>query len=201
LRTHLRNCSFEVFDWELGLNTGPEGHFDEWLDGLVARVRQLHAERGRKVSLVGWSLGGIYAREIAKCCPDAVRQVVTLATPHASLRGGNHAGTLVKLVGGSIQLSPALEERLRQRPPVPTTSIYSRSDGLVSWRGCLEPRGPKVENVAVHASHLGMPTHPDVLRIVADRLAQAEGSWQPYRLRRALTPASAPSRPRTSPAR
>jgi hypothetical protein len=85
---------------------------------------------------------------------------------------------------------------------VPTTSIYSRSDGMVSWRGCLEQRAPEVENVAVDASHLGMPTHPDVLRIVADRLAQPEGRWRPYRRRRAaLTPASAPSRRQRLPAR
>jgi len=202
LRAHLRSCNFEVFDWELGVNTGPDGPFDDWLAGLVERVREMHAARGRKVSLVGWSLGGIYAREIAKCCPRAVRQVVTLATPHNSLAGGNHAGTLVTLVGGSAQLTPDLQARLRQRPPVPTTSIYSRSDGLVSWRGCLEQRAPEVENVAVDASHLGMPTHPDVLRIVADRLAQPEGRWRPYRRRRtALTPASAPNRRQRSPAR
>jgi hypothetical protein len=131
-----------------------------------------------------------------------VRQVVTLATPHNSLSGGNHAGTLVKLMGADSQLGPELQARLRERPPVPTTSVYSKSDGMVSWRGCLESRAPQVENVPVHASHLGMPTHPDVLRIVADRLAQPEGSWRPYRRPRAgLTPASAPSRPRKSPAR
>jgi pimeloyl-ACP methyl ester carboxylesterase len=201
LRSYLRSCNFRVFDWDLGVNTGPDRDFDEWLAGLVQRVREVHGKHGRKVSLVGWSLGGIYAREIAKCCPEAVRQVVTLATPHNSLRGGNHAGTLVKLMGAA-QLSPELEARLRVRPPVPITSIYSRSDGMVSWRGCLEPRAPEAENVPVHASHLGMPTHPDVLRIVADRLAQPEGRWRPYRRpRSALTPASAPSRLRKSPAR
>jgi pimeloyl-ACP methyl ester carboxylesterase len=202
LRSHLRSCGFQVFDWDLGVNTGPDRDFDDWLAGLVQRVREVHATHGRKVSLVGWSLGGIYAREIAKRCPESVRQVVTLATPHNSLNGGNHAGTLVKLMGGASPLTAELEARLRQRPPVPTTSIYSRSDGMVSWRGCLEQRAPEVENVPVHASHLGMPTHPDVLRIVADRLAQPEGRWRPYRSRRrALTPASAPSRPRKSPAR
>jgi hypothetical protein len=84
------------------------------------------------------------------------------------------------LGGDTSQLTPDLLARLAQRPPVPITSIYSESDGLVCWRGCLETEGPQAENVAVHASHLGMPTHPEVLRIVADRLAQREGRWRPY---------------------
>ncbi|MDB5861861.1 MAG: hypothetical protein JWQ76_5550 [Ramlibacter sp.] len=197
LRSHLKNCNFAAHDWDLGVNTGPEADFDGWLAPLIERVEALHASHGKRVSLVGWSLGGIYAREIAKLVPHAVRQVVTLATPHSSLGGGNHAGTFFKMLGGDTsRLTPALEARLRQRPPVPTTSIYSKSDGLVSWRGCLERSAPDVENVAVEASHLGMTSHPEVLRVVADRLAQPEGAWRPYRARRIgrLKLATAPSR-------
>lgn len=187
LRAHLKICGYDVYDWELGVNTGPDGRFDDWLDALVARVREIHARHERKVSLVGWSLGGVYAREIAKRCPECVRQVVTLATPHKAIGDGNHAGTLYRLMGGSLaQLTPALLRRLGQRPPVPVTSIYSESDGVVCWEGCLEQPGPDAENVAVHASHLGMPTHPDVLGIVAERLAQPEGRWRPYARRRGL---------------
>jgi triacylglycerol esterase/lipase EstA (alpha/beta hydrolase family) len=186
LRSYLRSCNLDVHDWEFGVNTGPGGALHEWLDALVAPVRALHAREGRRVSLVGWSLGGIYAREIAKCCPDAVRQVITLGTPHRSIQGANHAGTILRWMGGDTsQLTPELAARLAERPPVPTSSIYSQSDGFVSWRGCLEDEAPDVENIAVDASHLGMPTHPEVLRIVANRLAQAEGMWRPYRRRRA----------------
>ena len=197
LRGHLDNCKLKAHDWELGVNTGPEGDLDEWLDPLAARVVALHAQHGRRVSLVGWSLGGIYAREIAKRAPQAVRQVITLATPFASLGGANHAGTIFKLLGGDTSsITPELEQRLRERPPVPTTSIYSESDGLVCWRSCLEAPAPDVENIAVHASHLGMTSHPEVLRIVAQRLAQPEGRWRPYKPRRAprLKPATAPTR-------
>ena len=186
LRSYLRSCHLDVHDWEFGVNTGPERPLDEWLGALVARVRMLHAREGRRVSLVGWSLGGIYAREIAKSCPEAVRQVITLGTPHRSVQGGNHAGTILRWLGGDTsQLTPELAARLAERPPVPTSSIYSESDGFVSWRGCLEAEASDVENIAVDASHLGMPTHPEVLRIVADRLAQAEGRWRPYRRPRA----------------
>lgn len=198
LRSHLQACNLRAHDWELGVNTGPAADFDGWLGSLVKQVHALREQHGRKVSLVGWSLGGIYAREIAKCCPDSVRQVVTLATPFGSMGGANHAGTIFKLLGGDTsQLTPELEARLRERPPVPTTSIYSKSDGLVCWRGCLEPRGAQVENVAVDASHLGMPSHPEVIRIVADRLAQPEDRWRPYRRpRSALRASTAPSRSR-----
>ncbi|HEX7889053.1 MAG TPA: alpha/beta hydrolase [Ramlibacter sp.] len=187
LRAHLKSCDFEVFDWDLGVNTGPDGPFDDWLVSLVERVRSTFSRNGRKVSLIGWSLGGIYAREIAKLCPGSVRQVITLGTPHNAMGGANHAGTIYKLLGGDTsQLTPELLARLGEAPPVPITSIYSKSDGVVCWRGCLEQRGRYAENVAVHASHLGMPTHPEVLRIVADRLAQPEDGWRAYRRRGAL---------------
>lgn len=182
LRGFLSDSGFTVHDWEGGVNTGPGGILDEWLGGLEQRVRDLHRRHGRKASLVGWSLGGVYAREIAKRCPESVRQVVTLATPFAALAGGNHAGTVYKLLNRhQTQLSPELEARLRECPPVPTTSIFSKTDGIVSWRGCIEKKTVSSESVEVTASHLGMGTHPQVLRIVANRLAQPEGRWRALR--------------------
>jgi hypothetical protein len=103
-----------------------------------------------------------------------------MGTPFAALGGGTHAGALFKLLNGdSAQVSPSLAARLRRTPSVPTTAIYSRSDGIVSWRGCVEKPAKLVENVEVDASHLGMVSHPEVLRILADRLAQPEGHWKP----------------------
>jgi pimeloyl-ACP methyl ester carboxylesterase len=186
LRRFLSNSNFDVHDWEGGVNTGPEGDFDDWLGGLVQRVRELHAATGRTVSLVGWSLGGVYAREVAKRCPECVRQVVTLGTPFGSLGAANHAGTVYRWINGdTAQLTPALQARLRETPPVPTTSLYSKTDGIVSWRGCLEQDSERSESIEVHASHLGMGTHADVLRIVAARLAQPEGTWRPWKRTRA----------------
>ena len=183
LRTFLTRAGFHVQDWGGGVNIGHDGEFDDWLAGLVRNVRSLQAEHdGRKVSLVGWSLGGIFAREIAKCAPDAVRAVITLATPFASIGDANHAGTVYRMLNGDVsQLAPEVEARLRRSPPVPTTSIYSRSDGIVCWQGCVEKRSPIAENIEVDASHLGMASHPEVLRIVAGRLAEPEGRWKPLR--------------------
>ena len=180
LRRYLGDCGFDVHDWGSGVNTGPDGGFDDWLAELGDRVRALQARHGRKVSLVGWSLGGIYAREIARRSPECVRQVITLGTPFAALAHGNHAGAVFRMLNRArTELSPEIEARIRATPPVPTTSIYSKSDGIVSWKGCIEKRTPTSESVEVHASHLGMITHPQVLRIVANRLAQAEGGWRP----------------------
>jgi len=184
LRRFLADSGFAAQCWGRGVNTGPEGDFDDWLAALEADVRGWHHEKGRKVSLVGWSLGGIYARELAKRCPECVRQVITLGTPFAALRGTTHAETLFRwLNGSSTQLTPALEHRLRQCPPVPTTSIYSRSDGVVCWRSCIEQRSALSESIEVPASHLGLVTHPEVLRVLVDRLAQPEGRWRPLRRR------------------
>lgn len=185
LRRFLADAGFSAHCWGRGVNTGPEGDFDAWLAGLEDDLRQRHAQAGRKVSLVGWSLGGIYARELAKRAPECVRQVITLGTPFASMRGATHAETLYKLLNGDTsRLTPELQARLRACPPVPTTSVYSKSDGVVCWRGCIEQRTPLSESVEVGASHLGMATHPDVLRIVVDRLAQPEGQWRPLRRER-----------------
>jgi pimeloyl-ACP methyl ester carboxylesterase len=182
LRTFLTDSGFTVHDWEGGVNTGPEGVLDDWLGTLDDRVCELHRMHERKVSLIGWSLGGVYAREIAKRCPQAVRQVITLGTPFAALGGGNHAGSVFKLLNRErAHLPPDMEARLRQTPPVPTTSVYSKNDGIVSWQGCIEKRTPRSENVEVTASHLGMVSHPDVLRLVVNRLAQPEGQWRPFR--------------------
>ncbi|RYY83875.1 MAG: alpha/beta hydrolase [Comamonadaceae bacterium] len=182
LRSFLRGAGFDAHCWGRGVNTGPEGDFDAWLAGLQGDVQRHHAATGRTVSLVGWSLGGIYARELAKRAPESVRQVITLGTPFASMRGSTHAETVYKLLNGDVsQLTPRLVARLRETPPVPTTSVYSRSDGVVCWRGCLEKKTPRSESVEVTASHLGMVTHPDVLRVVVDRLAQPEGRWRPMR--------------------
>lgn len=187
LRRFLASSGFTAHCWGRGVNTGPDGDFDAWLDGLEQDVRRWHEDSGRKVSLVGWSLGGVYARELAKRCPECVRQVITLGTPFGSMQGATHAEAVYKLLNGNAtQLTPQMQARLRECPPVPTTSVYSKSDGVVCWRGCIEKKSAQSESVEVTASHLGMVTHPEVLRIVVNRLAQPEGRWRPLRRRERL---------------
>ena len=173
LRRVLDRAGFKTSQWGMGLNRGPRGDMDEWLGGLEAKVRALHAKTGRKVSLVGWSLGGIYARELAKRTPELVRRVITLGSPFAAPTA-SHVGAVFKLLNaGQAKMTPALAQRLREDPLVPTTAIYSKTDGIVAWQACTVRESATSENIEVScASHCGMGAHPQVLRIVADHLAR-----------------------------
>lgn len=174
-------------DWGRGFNTGPQGDVDAWIGELAQQVREVADAHGRRVSLIGWSLGGIYAREIARAVPRSVRQVITLGTPFAGDGDATNVGWLYRVLSGQpAVIDDALAARLRLTPPVPTTSIFSRSDGVVAWQACQE-RGDhaQAESVEVEASHIGLVWHPKVCRVVADRLAQPEGQWRPYREARA----------------
>jgi len=181
LRSTLAAAGFDSVAWGFGQNRGPRGSLSQWLDRLAAAVEAESASDGRKVSLVGWSLGGIYAREIARAVPDAVRQVVTLGSPFGADADATHAGWLYRVLSGS---KPPQSRRYLQdlkRPlPVPSTSVFSKADGIVPWQGCLQKEGSLSENVEVPGvSHLGMGTHRAVLALVAERLAQPEGRWKP----------------------
>jgi predicted alpha/beta hydrolase family esterase len=174
LRAFLRQRGHHAHAWRLGLNLGPSPRI---ASGLGARLRELRARHGRTVSLVGWSLGGIYARELARRMPADVRQVITLASPFRDPSASNVA----RLLGRRRRADGAdLAAQLREPLPVPTTSIVSRSDGIVSWRSCLEEEGPRRENVVVASSHCGMGHHAATLGVIADRLAQPEGTWRPF---------------------
>jgi pimeloyl-ACP methyl ester carboxylesterase len=174
LRAFLRDRGYHAHAWRLGRNRGPG---PEIVAGLAARLRQLRARHGRAVSLVGWSLGGIYARELARRLPDDVRQVITLASPFRDPSATNVARLLGPRPSGDVD---ALAARLRLPLSVPSTSILSRSDGIVAWRSCLEEEGPRRENVVVESSHCGMGHHVAALAVIADRLAQPEGTWRPF---------------------
>jgi pimeloyl-ACP methyl ester carboxylesterase len=168
LRSALDGAGFSTVDWGFGLNRGPRGSLQKYLERLGAAVEAESERDGRRVSLVGWSLGGIFAREIARVVPHAVRQVITLGSPFGAEADATHAGWLYRLLSG-----------LRRPLPVPSTSIYSKADGIVPWQGCLQKEGPLAENIEVPGvSHLGMGTHRAVIALVAERLAQPEGRWE-----------------------
>ena len=183
LKTFCERLGYAACDWGRGLNTGPHGNVDAWLDELATHVRAMTVKHKKRMSLVGWSLGGIYAREIAKKLPNAVRQVITIGTPFAGTGGDEtNVGWLYRLVSGhDPSLDAQLMKRLRTTPPVPTTSIYSRTDGIVAWQACLERAGcDRAENIEVDGSHCGLGWNPKVLAVIADRLRQPEGAWRPY---------------------
>jgi pimeloyl-ACP methyl ester carboxylesterase len=177
LRRFLRSLCYDARGWKHGVNLGPNAELRE---ALVARLGHLAKRHGRRVSLIGWSLGGIYARELARAHPEQVRLVITLATPFRDI-SATHAARLIRTGGLSPRGASDLQAALRRPLPIPVTSIYSRTDGIVHWQGCLEEEGPQRENVEVRCSHTGMGFHAETLAIIADRLAQPEGEWRPYR--------------------
>ncbi|WP_448624159.1 esterase/lipase family protein [Geodermatophilus sp. URMC 64] len=182
LRRWLRGLGYPVVGWELGRNRGPT---QEVVTALPKLLERLHRRHGSPVSVVGQSLGGIYARRLAERAPEQVRQVVTLGSPFALVGGpadgtrGARAYDRYRHLHSTERLSSA-RGGLRRPLPVPSTSVYSRWDGVVDWRACLQQPGPTSENVAVRASHLGMGFDPAVLWVVADRLAQSADRWRPF---------------------
>lgn len=177
LRNFLKDRGYTPYAWEQGLNRGPRPGV---IETCVKRVQQLRAEHGRSVSLIGWSLGGIYAREIAKLIPDAVRSVITLGTPFSGSPRANNAWRLYEFTSGQRIDEDVRIAGLKKTPPVPTTSIYSRTDGIVAWQCCVEQESDRSENIEVHASHFGIGVNPTALYAVADRLAHPEGQWQRF---------------------
>jgi hypothetical protein len=179
LRTFLKGRGYATYGWALGRNYGPLPGFEE---KMLGRVKQLADKHGRKVSLVGWSLGGIYARQLAKMLPDEVRGVITLGSPFNGDPRATNAWKLYEFTSGH-----KVDDRERHMggaisdsPPVPTTAIYSRTDGICAWQCCVEHEGPRTESIEVEASHCGLGHHPAVVYAIADRLAQPEGQWKKF---------------------
>jgi pimeloyl-ACP methyl ester carboxylesterase len=178
LRRFLKSLGYAAHRWRLGRNLGRVGEKEH---EVLARMHELKVRYGRKLSLIGWSLGGLYARELAWLAPDDIRQVITLGSPFR-----HRASTTVNLLYEKLsrqrltQMDPALLARLSMPLPVPATSIYTRSDGVVPWRCSLEQTSPTAENIRVYGSHCGLGHNPMALWAVADRLAQPEGAWRPF---------------------
>ena len=149
-------------------------------------MRAVQKQHKQKVSLVGWSLGGAMANAMALQMPERVRQVITLGSPLTGHPKGTNAWRVFELVSGFRHDDERLMELVSGEPSVPTTSIMSKTDGIVNWRMSLAEESPIAENIEVSATHMGMGANPAVLWIIADRLAQAEGAWKPFKRNHAL---------------
>jgi len=180
LRNFLRERGYTPYAWKQGFNFGPRHGV---LQACREQLRHVAQRHGETASLLGWSLGGVYARELAKEQPENTRGVVTLGTPFSGHPRATNAWRLYEWVSGQSVHSHELLSQLREPPTCPTTSIYSRSDGVVAWQCSLNPEAPHTENIEVHASHIGMGMNPLALFVIADRLAQPPGQWQKFDLR------------------
>jgi hypothetical protein len=179
LRGFLKNRGYAVSGWRQGRNLGLR---DGVQHAMVDLVHELSDASGRKISLVGWSLGGLYARQLAKMMPERVRSVITLGSPFAGHPKATNAWRVYEMASGrrADEEDARFGGALSETPPVPTTAIFSRTDGICAWRGCMEKPSPQSENIEVESSHCGMGHHPAVVYAVADRLAQPERDWKPF---------------------
>ena len=179
----LNYLGYQAAGWGMGRNYGP-AHFS--VDELEARVTK-HAKQGDgSVTLIGHSLGGFYAREIARMQPSKVRQVISLGTPFADDRnqGSNASGFFNRLNPGINAPSQDQKTAFSEAPPVPTTSIYTKSDGVVNWRTNIQSKNHhQVQNIEVIGSHSGLTLNPAVWYLLADRLQHTRDSWQPIKSR------------------
>jgi len=179
LRRYLAELGYDAHAWRMGRNIGG---VTKMRAVLRTRLAEIYTASGRKVSVVGWSLGGVYARDLALQAPDMVRSVITLASPFANdVRATNATRLYEALSGERVGDNPELEQAIAGDLPVPVTSIYSRTDGIVNWRTCLLRPSDTAENIEVHlASHVGIGVNPAALWAIADRLAQGEGQFSPF---------------------
>ena len=183
LRSLLAEAGFRPHDWGHGDGEGARRiGLSRWLRKLEECVIDVFELTQEPVTLLGWGLSGIYARELAKRTNPLVRQVITLGTPFNTAADPQRQCKLMAMLDtGPERLPLAVRQRLRQRPPVPCTSLYSRDDGVVRWEQCVDQETADSEHIEISgARHEELATHPRALEVITHRLAQPEGQWRPY---------------------
>ena len=181
LRQYLADLGYRAHRWKLGYNMGYSYKLHY---GMRDRVTELVERYGEKISLVGWSLGGVYARELAREMPDIVRQVVSMGSP---FRGHPSSSNVHKIFNMFTEvpydeMPVSFLQHMAHPPPVPTTALYTRGDGVVAWQSTVEISDRRdVENIHVGGAHMGLGFNPRVLFVLADRLALPEGQWKPFK--------------------
>jgi pimeloyl-ACP methyl ester carboxylesterase len=181
LRQYLADLGYRAHRWKLGYNMGYSYKLHY---GMRDRVTELVERYGDKISLVGWSLGGVYARELAREMPDIVRQVITMGSP---FRGHPSSSNVHKIFNMFSEvpydkMPESFLQDMAHPPPVPTTALYTRGDGVVAWQSTVELSDrPDVENIHVGGAHMGLGFNPRSLIVLADRLALPEGQWRPFK--------------------
>lgn len=184
VRNYLRAWGYDARCWRLGRNLGlsRERDIEKLLD---YRLRKLYERSGGTVSLIGWSLGGLLAREMARRSPHLVRSVIMLGSPIGCPKGTN-AWRIFEAVSGISVDHEDIRRRVEMlREPIeniPMTALYSLTDAVVSAEIARLPPGGTVENIGVTASHLGMGYNPAVLFVISDRLRQPVGDWRPFEI-------------------
>lgn len=180
LRSFIHKLGYSVHGWGQGRNLASE----KYVDLLLDKVDMIYDKHKMKISLIGWSLGGIYARQIGKAKPNKIRQIITMGSPFKGVVHSNNAKWIYDLLtkgDGLSSIDPALIADIPNPAPVPTTAIYSKQDGVVPWQYCMEEQENEIhQNIEVSGSHLGLGVNHQVLEIVADRLTHQEEDWEHF---------------------
>lgn len=181
MRKLFSDLGYQTYGWDMGRNLIFNDEREAKMHALLKRVYKKH---GEKVSIVGWSLGGLFAREVAKAHPELVRSVISLGSPISGETDHSNVGQLYKYFNGEPDEN--MQRRMKSMnfaPPVPTTSIYTKADGIVAWKASVQRKSETPsENIEVPASHFGLGVNPIVMYAIADRLAQADGAWKPFEM-------------------
>lgn len=184
LRRFLKLIGYDVFPWDLGWNLDQHSAGENG-EHVARRIEEIADKTGARVSLVGWSLGGVIAREAARREGEggALRQVITLGSPFTGNPRATSLSMLYELLTGNKVSSHETAARYvfgHHALPVPSSAIYSRTDGITAWENCVSETDAQTENIEVHSSHFGFVANPAVFYAVADRLALPEGGWRVF---------------------
>ncbi len=180
LRKFINKHGYHAYDWGLDRNLA---NFED-LEFLSLKIEDLYKKHHKKVSLIGWSLGGVYARQLAKGNPEMVRQVITMGSPFNGATEPNNARWLyewIKRREGTDEITDDVLADLPNPAPVPTTAIYSKQDGIIPWQVCMENVEDEThQNIRISGSHLGFGWNPSAMKIIVDRLQYDAGNWRHY---------------------
>ena len=181
LRNYVGSLGYSVYDWGLGRNLGKV----EDIDLLLSRVEEISTYHKTPVSIIGWSLGGVFARQIAKENPVLVRQVITLGSPFRNVIESNNATWLYTTLFGDQKvkdLDHSLLHNFALPAPLPTTAIYTKEDGIVPWEACMEMEVDDFhQNIQVRGSHCGLGMNSSVFMVIEDRLRYSINNWQHFK--------------------
>ena len=170
LRTFVKRLGFTAYGWELGRNLGDLNELRD-INRLNERVDAIYQKHNQKITLIGWSMGGIYVRELAKQRPHLFSQIITMGSPFGDTLAPNYATWIFEKLTDTSRIDEKWRLQISNPAPIPTTAIYSKQDGIVPWQACLELFEDEThKNMEVKGSHWGMGTNPKVLQIVADKL-------------------------------
>jgi hypothetical protein len=181
LRHLLNEAGYATHDWGLGVDNGPQHGLSRLLRQIEERVIDVFETERQAVSLIGCGLSGIYAREVAKRTSPLVRHVITIGTPLRILDTGSGCSMLQALFTPRANVGTAEINRMRQRPPVPCTSIYTVTDEAVRWDLSEDSESLTSENVMVPAHrHHDLLLHPMTIETITQRISRPEPEWRPF---------------------